>query len=762
MKKTFNLLLAGLLAFGIVACDKPQPEEDDKKDDETQTPVDPGTGDQGGNQGGDQGNTNKPQQFEFPFYEEFPIECGNLLTEGSEVGVTIEVTKVEEQNFVFELRPGPLVQSFKLDVYPMAQLYNNLLNDRTFGNLTTAESWAVNERIREYLFNESGSGGYAFSINDFDDPDEFLQIEFDWMNTPYAAASAVAVPDCDYLIAVVASTEEAISSVTQEDLTLCFVHTTSKPLVGDPQVEIEVNTGYTAFGVQHYLNADAAGVYFFGYLTSEIDAYIDAFGDTMFRDFMRTRVTSPSVADDPNNPQSLYYSVSYGEEADASIMSTTCAVAVDANLTPQEGYARRDFHLQEIPEDLPEAELSIDVLEDRVAAAYVEFDATLSADCQTLFYNVFPESYLEEIAAMSDKDKRTLARYIRDFGYGCHNSNFAWDAEAGQATGGSAVVRLDAVSSFVAMNAANVPIMPGNTYAVVYVGRNGAQQLTELKVSETFTTDQRNLTSPDNCKAKDLKLVLDNAGRTQFRGTITYDPSTVSMVYCQYMTPDNNPGLDENNSWSEWIEFILGSGTSNMLVNAWPTQPSGRDGLTWTGMTPDTDYTVFMCAEDFDGNISQMHFATIRTSEIQVGPDPTVNMALVPSKYDQYDWTVTYKIDHDVEYFLYCYTDSPADLSAFMPGINKGHFNNIKESGFSYDEWVNGIYEWVAGGFEENGGGMRAESDTSQDFAGEQTVFAACIAVGRDADGSPVYKLYHLICQNGKAQTLEEIFGITE
>lgn len=760
MKKAINLLLAGLLAFGIVACDKPQPEEDDKKDDETQTPVDPGTGDQGGNQGGDQGNTNKPQQFEFPFYEEFPIECGNLLTEGSEVGVTIEVTKVEEQNFVFELRPGPLVQSFKLDVYPMAQLYNNLLNDRTFGNLTTPESWAVNERIREYLFNESGSGGYAFSINDFDDPDEFLQIEFDWMNTPYAAASAVAVPDCDYLIAVVASTEENISSVTQEDLTLCFVHTTSKPLVGDPQVEIEVNTGYTAFGVQHYLNADAAGVYFFGYLTSEIDAYIDAFGDTMFRDFMRTRVTSPSVADDPNNPQSLYYSVSYGEEADASIMSTTCAVAVDANLTPQEGYARRDFHLQEIPEDLPEAELSIDVLEDRVAAAYVEFDATLSADCQTLFYNVFPESYLETIAAMSDKDKRSLARYIRDFGYGCHNRNFAWDAETGQATGGSEVVRLNAVSSFVAMNAANVPIMPGNTYAVVYVGRNGAQQLTELKVSETFTTDERNLTSPDNCKAKDLKLVLDNAGRTQFRGTITYDPSTVSMVYCQYMTPDNNPGLDESNSWSEWIEFILGSGTSNMLVNAWPTEPSGRDGLTWTGMTPDTDYTVFMCAEDFDGNISQMHFATIRTSEIQVGPDPTVNMALVPSKYDQYDWTVTYKIDHDVEYFLYCYTDSPADLSAFMPGINKGHFNNIKESGFSYDEWVNGIYEWVAGGFEENGGGMRAESDTSQDFAGEQTVIAACIAVGRDADGSPVYKLYHLICQNGKAQTLEEIFGI--
>ena len=746
MKKVINLLLVGLLTFGFMACEEKQPEN--QEGDEPEIPVDPGTGEENEN------------QVEFPYFEEFPIECGNLIAEGSEVGVTIEVTKIEDQNFVFELRPGPLVQSFKMDVYPLAQLYNNLLNDRTFGNLSSSESWEVNERIREYLFNESGSGGYAFSINDFEDSDDFLQIEFDWMNSPYAAASAVAIPDCDYVIAVVASTEESISSVTQEDLTLCYVHTTSQPLIGDPQVEIEVNTGYTAFGVQHYLNADAAAVYFFGYLTSEIDAYIDAFGDTMFRDFMRTRVTSPSIPNDPNNPESLYYSVSYGEGADASIMSTTCAVAVDENLTPQEGYARRDFHLEEIPEDLPEAELSIDILEERVAAAYVEFDVNFTKDCQTLFYNVFPESYLAEVNAMSDKDKRSLARYIRDFGYGCHNPNFAWDADAGQATGSSAVVRLDAVSAFAAMDAANVPIMPGNSYVVIYVGRNGAQQLTGLNISETFTTDERNLTSPDECKVKDLKLVLDNAGRTQFRGTITYDPSTVSMVYCQYMTADNNPGLDENSSWSEWIDFILGAGTSSMMVNAWTTEASGRDGLTWTGMNPDTEYTVFMCAEDFDGNISPMHFATIKTSEIQVGPDPTVNMELVASKYDQYDWTVTYKIDHDVEYFLYCYTENPADLSAFMPGINKGHMNNIKDSGYSYEEWVNGIYEWVAGGFEENGGGMRAESDTSQDFAGDQTVIAACIAVGRDDDGSPVYKLYHLICKNGKAQTLEEIFGI--
>ena len=752
MKKIFMYMVALAVAFGVAACKgkepqpTPGPEPGPGGGNDTTVVVGPGTG--------------ETPEFEMPFYDQIPLEASNLLAEGSDVGVTIEVTKVEDHNFVFELRPGAMVQSFKIDVYPLAQLYNNLLNDKNNGSLEAAESWAVNERIREYLFNESGSGGYAFSIDDFTSPEEFLQIEFDWMNTAYAPASAIAIPDCEYLIAVVASTDKTISSSNQEDITLCYVHTTSQPLIGDPQCEIEVNAGYRIFGVQHHLNADAAAVYFFGWLTDEIDDYIDNFGDTMFRDFVRTRVTSPSVANDPNNPESLYYSVSYGDEADASIRSTTVAVAVDANLTPQQDYSRVDFHLKEMPDEdeQPVADLEVKIVEDRVAAAYFEFEVEFAKDCQTLFYRCVTHEDAETYRNMSDKEKRNLARSLRDEAYGFHNPNFGWDAENDMSTGSGATVRLDMFGG----------LMPGQTYEVMYIGRNGFGTLTDLRFSEPFTLDQRNLESPDNCKVKDFKLTLDNPGRTQFRGTVTYDPSTVSMVYIQYMTAANNPGLDENSSWKEWIDFIFtpsSSGTgsyesSNMLVNPWPTLSSGRDGLTWTGMEPGVEYTVFACAEDFDGNISPMFFDKITTTEVQVGPDPTINMALVPSKYDQYDWTVTYKIDHDVEYFLYCYTDSPADLAAFMPGINKGHLNNIKDSGFSYEEWANGIYEWVAGGFEENGGGMRAESDTSQDFAGDQTVIAACIAVGRDADGSPVYKLYHLICKDGKAQTLEEIFGI--
>lgn len=746
MKKTLNLLLAGLCVFFFAACENPQQGEQNE-DDKTE---------QGGT-----GNTGDIFKKDFPFVEDYPIECGNLLAEGSEVGVTIEVTKVEDHNFVFELRPGPMVQSFKMDVYPMAQLYNNLLNDKTFGYLTSADSWAVNERIRSYLFNESGSGGYAFSINDFDNPDDFLQIRYDWMNTSYAAASAIAIPDCGYLIAVVASVETEISSVTQEDLTLCYVHTSSQPLIGDPQCEIEVNTGYRAFGVQHHLNADAAAVYFFGYLTSEIDAYIDAFGDNMFRDFMRTRVTSPSYPNDPNNPESLYYSVNYGEEADASILSTTCAVAVDANLTPQEGYSRRDFHLKEMPDEQPEAKTSFIIPEERIGAHYAEFRIDFDKESKTVYYLFYNQEQMAAFNAMSDKDKRQLARDIASTdGYGCNNPNFLWDAENEVAVGTGASVYIEGVMECIGFQ-------PGETYQVIYTSRNGFGTLNlELQVSEPFTMDELNLTSPDQCKA-DLKFYLDNPTRTSFRSNIEFDPATVSVIRIQYMTPDFNPGFWIDSSWDQWIDYIYNSqkyfDESNPyapVINLWPTVSTGVDRFVWTGMTPETEYTIYLCAEDFDGNVSEMYFDTIRTSDIQVGPDPTVKMELKPSTRQPYDWTVTYTIDHDVEYYLYCLTKGTEDLANKIPGLNKAALNDIKNSGISYETWVDGIYEWVADGFENNGGGMRTEGNTSQDWQGDDTVIAACIAVGRDAAGDPVYKLYHLICKDGKAQTLEEIFGI--
>ena len=94
MKKALNIFLSALLVFAFAACEEPQPD-DTKQPDQDQT-------DNGDNNGGNNGRpVDKPQEFEFPFVEEYPIEAGNLIAEGSDVGVTIEVTYVEDMNFVF-------------------------------------------------------------------------------------------------------------------------------------------------------------------------------------------------------------------------------------------------------------------------------------------------------------------------------------------------------------------------------------------------------------------------------------------------------------------------------------------------------------------------------------------------------------------------------------------------------------------------------------------------------------------------------------
>ncbi|MBR0337045.1 MAG: hypothetical protein IIX22_01350 [Ruminococcus sp.] len=42
----------------------------------------------------------------------------------SEDGVSVEVTDLTETNFTFVCRPGENVASYRVDVYPLAILYN--------------------------------------------------------------------------------------------------------------------------------------------------------------------------------------------------------------------------------------------------------------------------------------------------------------------------------------------------------------------------------------------------------------------------------------------------------------------------------------------------------------------------------------------------------------------------------------------------------------------------------------------------------------
>lgn len=744
MKKNVLLMMAMLVTFmmSFVACDPDlkNPEGEDDPKEEQQIPIDSVAII-------DSTETGLPM-FNFPKVETLPLEVGNLLAEGSDVGVTIEVKAVEHQNFVFELRPGAMIQSFRFDVFPLAQLYNSLLNDGMVG----MDAVDINEHIRKYLFAEDGNGGFQISVKDFGSVEDFLQIEYDWMSTTFAPATAIAIPDCDYVIAVVACTDDQSSSATQEELTLCYVHTTSEPIIGDPQVDIEVVTGYTAFNVNHIPNADAAGVYFFGWLTEEIDAYIELFGNRLFRDFMRTRVSNPSPADDPD---ALRYNVSYGEAADHRIKSTTCAVAVDANLTPAENFSRKDFNLLEIPQEQPKAEVTVDIIDEKVAAGYFEFQVDFTAECQTFFMRIYTEEQKLALEQGTAEARKTEARDMAaNGGWGAHNPNFS-KGEAGSIRdiyyGG---------------------LKPGGTYYMGYIGRNKYQTLSDISFSEPIVLDERNFESPDNCKVKDFTVEVNKVRRTSYNIDIHYDPETVSMIYVSYFFPgaEGFP-LTKESSWKEWMGYIFGATQtetgfeeySNTNVNAWPVRYNGYDFWGVTGMTPGTEYTVFVCAEDYDGNISEVKLVTITTTTPNPGPDPTMEITLSKSANTSMgDWEVGFRMVKDVKEFYYCLVEAD-HIKSYLPGFNNWYYENLGDEDFTYQQVRDAIYEFVSQSFTEGGngeGGMHTDSEeTYLNFSGKKPKICACIAVGED-QGIPVYELFTAVCTNGKIQTLEEIYGV--
>lgn len=679
-----------------------------------------------------------------PRCEEMPIPWTDNKADGTDVGVTIEVTKVENENFVFELRPGAKVQSYVLDVFPLSLLYNSLLDAGYLGK----SQWEITEKIREYLFSSAGNGGYSFSVKD-GTLDEFLQKEFDWANTAYASNSAIPVPDADYIIAVVACTETEASLSSQEQLTLCRVHTTSSPLVGNPSCDIRVEAGYTKFAVQHLPNADCKYIYYYGTIAKYFDDYIDAFGDRMFRDFLRSTTKEPY---DTSVEANMIYNYSAGEYADASVMNCTAVICLDENKTPAPMYQRRDFNFKPIPANAQGADATLTIPQDMIAANYFHIHATMEANCNTIFYIVYTKGQYEALKLVTDAERAIEASLVYKGGFGCHNPNFKFDTEEEVPCGSQGSAVLPMYGDYIS----------GETYVVGYICRNGYGKISELRFTEEFTLDERNLQSPDNCKVKDFKLKLSDPSRQRFNVSVEYDPATVSMVYLSFYYDGNEPPCKDG-TWKDWMDFIFtptefgtgGTSPINHNISTWYRTESGYDNLYLTGLEPGKEYTVFACAEDFDGNVSEMQFQTISTEAIIPGPNPTMEVTMGPSPLDDNGWAAYFSIVKDVSSFKYALVDNITDIATYLPGVTEADLGNLPASKFSYDKCKEAFYNFAIDL------GLSTVSDTSLTWTGNDTIIAVCVAIGADENGDEVYsKPYILVCKDGKGITLEDLYGV--
>ena len=661
-------------------------------------------------------------------YYEFPLTVQEDGFEAGDNGVTINVSEVEEKNIVFNLVPGASIKSYRLDVYPKAMLYNLLLNE---GCLMTPQE-TCEDKIIQLLTNSTGSAGYIFSSKD----DGFaVGKEFDWMNSQYSQAQIV--PDCEYYILVLGCYDEA--GENPASLSIASIITPMKELVGDPQIAIEAEVGYRAFIVRYHPNEDCKQFYHWIWSTEEIGQYIDLFGEKMMRDFCRSAVFSAYDADLEEN---LSVKRSF-DLADGLIRENTAvAVAVDANGTPSAEIVRNDFELLSIPEGdfTPRANI---MAGSRICATLAYFDVEMEKSCMSCFYRLYESAAAEALKNADEDTRKAEAISIANEGWGVANNRFSFNSETNTLTG----------DYFKTSDEVQVELKPDTEYVVLYVGKNNFGQLSELCFSQPFRTKKLVRNRPEDCMAE-VELKLTDVSRWGFTYNFTYDYATTACYRFQIVAPydkdapvtppDYITDLGNREKWMTFFYDTYQEGPAGLvpLVNMWQAEKSGFDGYSMYGYESGITYVVAYCAEDINGVVGPVKFATATTTEAIPGPNPIVEFEMIEYDDANHQVIANLKTNQDakmVKYFGVSASDgelySSCALYELVNGTRRG-----------YEEYLT-LWEsqLIQLGLDSNAESVTVGVDAAKNS--EQPVLVAAVSIGED-NGEDVYspvicKIYH-------------------
>lgn len=742
MKNVFHFRLDWLVAiaaaFAIMfaSCDKPE-QNPDQDDDKTENPDSSNTP--------DVPELSQPDtiyiqgQIEVP-HPQIPMKIYDTECVASDAGVSVEAFDITENNFSFTLRPGKDVASYRLDVYPLAVLYNFILDECGLGK----SAREVEETILSHLFNAEGNGGYAFTPKDLGD--DYAEFTIDWGNSTYAQLSPV--PDAQYVIAVGACYDDSASQGAMTELTLVYVQTKSRILAGNPDVDIEVNAQYKGAIITNKPNADCAGVYYFATNMDMIDEYVDAFGDRMLRDFMRHYYVpnTPVPADATDN---LMYQIGPWDNPDPTLMITALAVGVDANGTPGKSLKRVDFHLKEIPEDAEQAMMTYTLDEENYSATYAELNVELGRECRSGFHLVLKmdeanyDGYLlsgREYMEGDESLKASLLNHIGLSGYGVANQNYSYDEEKQEATGASFS------SKWVEYN-----LSPDTEYVIAYCGKNAFGDLSELHFSETFRTKPLVTDRPQDNKSN-CEMTYTNVSTTAFTLNLDYDPANTAVVnfICTYYGGEKEYyDLSGNKinvpsgtaSREEWLSFFELTSAS-AFMNIWPRSKSGHDEYTLAGIDPGITVTYAYYAEDMDGVIGEIKFASVTTDSLKPGADPEVSISPVWDAASQ-TWTVTFGMVKDCSKMKYTLQNDGMYL-------NQLGSSDMKAYQF-YDHWDSFVGSY---GLETNYSQTTQVSEAGKDFV------ALAVGFGVDENGDEVIsKLnYIILTKDGQQKKISDYY----
>lgn len=754
MKKIFNILMAAVISVAAI-----QSLSSCKED-----TLDPD------NTGG--GSQTDPSQFPEPLDHSsvaYPIAWTPYVVEQGADGVSIEVTSLSEKDFTFVCRPGSGVKSFKVCAFPLSGLYNHLINLDWSAGIT---SEAVEEILRSYL-HEGSSGaelGYVggsdltYNIEGEDDN----EIEIVWSEAGYTFVPPI-VPDAEYLILAQAYYEA--DAQTPAGLSICYVRTPHRPLDGNPDIEIDVEPAYGGIILDYApMSADAAAFYEFTGVKSEIEAYIDAFGERMYRDYLRNMMLQDAYPFDGDaNPFPMPIELTEEQAADA--MAT--AVAVDVNGTPGE-LRTADITVKPIPEDAQEASATVTVDQNHIGSLVFWLSADMDKYTSEVDIRHYKKTEWDAEYANDPEARQALITNLKDEGWVIQNPNFKYDDSIMEAQGEGAKVpayRIDMKD-----------ILPDTEYVIAYIAVNYFGEAVDVYATEPFKTKPRNVTDPTRFDGRFKVEIEDGTSPIGITVKFTYDPQDVAAYYWQVVAPiadgqgGHVPGypllegdkLDwENTTHEQWIKYYFEAEDSygNPLCNIWfynwddlvsGTDPLGNtvsnssgttvlnddgtvtDKWTYADMVPGTMYSLVAAPEDWDGNVGETNLYEGTTAALNPGPDPEVQMT-AQTYADGSGFTVIFNPVKEVGRMLIMQATTSNEISASWSPADLVN-GKVKEDGLlNENDILSTLRAAVLGDGTEGGtGGMTYYTMTEMPYTGTDPCITMCVPVG--ADGStPVY-----------------------
>lgn len=672
--------------------------------------------------------TPEPEQTPVNIYPNVPtpIVAYENKVNASADGVSIEVTKIENQNFVFTARPGEFVQSYRLDVYPLAHLYNSLYERMKSEGKSSITERDADTYIRDLLFNSTGSGGFTF---DCDTHADFAAKEFDWMNTSYSQVHVV--PDAEYIIMVVACYDKG--GTDDGEMSLCYVKTTSAPLVGNPRVEVDVKVNYTAMDITLRPNSDCK--YLYQWCSNEYDLkpYIETYGEKLYCDFMRhSTVGDPISAADAD---ACHFYIDFGQDASADVPIMATAIAVDANLTPAAVMDYKVFTLLPKPVVEP-AQCSMNVVSGYVGASYVWYEYKMEPNAPYMFYKfITPEEAEYYKTKATESELKAFARSLNDEGYGQQNYNYSYNANTNSYGG-----------SFIGQEVFYAT--PNTEYVIAYVGRNRAQELGEVQFTAPFKTKEMVTNNPTAC-VSDCKLTLTAHGRTGVTVTFNYDIRKHAGVRFQYIEPNIDGSLPSadagRDAFLSFLGFGMTSDAQGLVSNNWAGDPSGVDTFTLPGFTPGTKIKYAYMCEDWNGNVGELQFEEVTLPEVEDGDNP---QAEVTAQVDPLTGVVTFTFTANNQTAEMKYLVGGADMDNDALGIAR--LGN--ESYYTAEEM---LAKWRT--YCSAQGLSTDNTNTTLDMAGNETLVALCLPFNKNGlRGQLSYVIWDATTQSVK--TLKDYY----